>query len=49
MTLRYAVRVNGLTEMAITKLDILSRFDDLQICVAYELDGADASRPFPPT
>jgi adenylosuccinate synthase len=39
VTLRYAVRVNGLTEMAITKLDILSRFDTLQICVAYELDG----------
>jgi adenylosuccinate synthase len=39
VTLRYAVRVNGLTEMAITKLDILSRFDTLQVCVAYELDG----------
>jgi adenylosuccinate synthase len=25
--------------MAITKLDILSRFDELQVCVAYELDG----------
>ncbi|MGD8627040.1 MAG: adenylosuccinate synthetase, partial [Anaerolineae bacterium] len=35
----YAVQVNGLTEMAITKLDILSRFDELQVCVAYELDG----------
>jgi adenylosuccinate synthase len=39
VTLRYALRVNGLTEMAITKLDILSRFDTLNICVAYELDG----------
>jgi adenylosuccinate synthase len=39
VTLRYAVRVNGLTEMAITKLDVLSRFDVLQVCVAYELDG----------
>jgi adenylosuccinate synthase len=39
VTLRHAVQVNGLTEMAITKLDVLSRFDDLQICVAYELDG----------
>jgi adenylosuccinate synthase len=39
VTLRYAVRINGLTEMAITKLDVLSRFDALQICVAYELDG----------
>jgi adenylosuccinate synthase len=39
VTIRYAVRVNGLTEMAITKLDILSRFEKLKICVAYELDG----------
>jgi adenylosuccinate synthase len=39
VALRYAQRVNGLTEMAITKLDILSRFDKLRICVAYELDG----------
>ena len=39
VTLRYAIRLNGLTEMAITKLDILSRFGTLQICVAYALDG----------
>ena len=39
VTLRYAVRVNSLTEMGITKLDVLSQFDSLQICVAYELDG----------
>jgi adenylosuccinate synthase len=39
VALRYAARVNGLTEMAVTKLDVLSRFDVLNICVAYELDG----------
>jgi adenylosuccinate synthase len=39
VTLGYALRLNGLTEIAITKLDILSRFDAIQICVAYELDG----------
>jgi adenylosuccinate synthase len=39
VALRYAQRINGLTEMAITKLDILSRFDEIKICVAYELDG----------
>ena len=39
VALRYAMRVNGLTEMAITKLDILSSFQSLEICVAYELDG----------
>ncbi|MFC2036582.1 adenylosuccinate synthase [Chloroflexota bacterium] len=39
VTVLYAQRLNGLTELAITKLDILSRFDTLKICVAYELDG----------
>ncbi len=39
VTLHHAQQVNGLTEMAITKLDVLSRFDELKICVAYELDG----------
>lgn len=37
--LRYAVLVNGCTELAITKLDILSGIDELKIAVAYELDG----------
>jgi adenylosuccinate synthase len=39
VSLRFATRVNGLTEIAITKLDILSNFDTVNICVAYELDG----------
>lgn len=38
--LRYAARINGLTELALTKLDILSGFSDLPVCIAYELDGA---------
>lgn len=39
VSVRYAVQVNGLTEIALTKLDVLSRFETLQVCVAYELDG----------
>jgi adenylosuccinate synthase len=39
VTLRHAVQVNGLTEFGLTKLDVLSGFDTLQVCVAYELDG----------
>jgi len=35
---RQAVRVNGLTEIALTKLDILNGFDKLPICVAYDVD-----------
>lgn len=37
--LRHAVRINGLTELALTKLDILSGWRELKVCVAYELDG----------
>ena len=37
--LRHAVRVNGLTEVVLTKLDILSGLDQLPVCVAYEVDG----------
>jgi adenylosuccinate synthase len=37
--LRHAVRVNGLTELALTKLDILSGWDEIDVCIAYELDG----------
>ena len=36
---RYATRVNGLTDIALTKLDVLSEFDTIKVCVAYECDG----------
>ncbi len=36
---RYAVRINGMDCMAITKLDVLDEFDEIQVCVAYELNG----------
>ena len=36
---RYAADVNGLTDIAITKLDVLSVFDTIKVCVAYECDG----------
>ncbi len=37
--LRYAVRVNGLTELALTKLDILTNLDPLRICMGYKANG----------
>jgi adenylosuccinate synthase len=37
--LRHAVRINSLSEMAITKLDVLDTFETVKICVAYEIDG----------
>jgi adenylosuccinate synthase len=36
---RYATRVNGVTDVVVTKLDVLTGFDRLPVCVAYEVDG----------
>ena len=36
---KYAVDVNGLTDIALTKLDVLSEFETIKVCVAYECDG----------
>ena len=44
VALRYAVRVNGITSLALTKLDVLSNFSELPVCVAYRLrDGREIS------
>jgi adenylosuccinate synthase len=37
--MRQAVRLNSLSEIALTKLDVLDTFDTLKVCVAYESDG----------
>ena len=36
---RYATRVNGLTDLFLTKLDVLSSWEQIPVCVAYEVDG----------
>jgi adenylosuccinate synthase len=36
---RYAARLNGLTEIVITKLDVLSHFEAIKVCVAYRYEG----------
>ncbi len=36
---RFAVQINGLTDLAITKLDVLSDLDRIKVCVAYEYEG----------
>ena len=36
---RYAVEVNGLTDLIITKLDVLSQLETIKVCVAYEHEG----------
>jgi adenylosuccinate synthase len=45
--LRYSARVNGLTELFLTKLDVLSGFPTLRICTAYRADG-ETFDDFPP-
>ncbi|WP_448601664.1 adenylosuccinate synthase [Thermoleptolyngbya sp.] len=43
---RYAVRINGLDCLAITKLDVLDDLDEIKVCTAYEIDGQQV-RDFP--
>ena len=45
--LRYAVRLNSLTELFVTKLDVLSGLSELRLCVAYRADG-ETFEDFPP-
>ena len=36
---RYASRINGITDLVVTKLDVLSGWEQIPVCVAYEVDG----------
>jgi adenylosuccinate synthase len=39
MSMKYSIRLNGITNLAIMKLDVLSGLDKIGVCVGYELDG----------
>lgn len=39
VALKYAIRVNGLTNLALMKLDVLSGFEKIGVCTGYKLDG----------
>jgi adenylosuccinate synthase len=48
--LRYAIRVNGITELALTKIDILTGFDQIYICTGYRIGGQQFNElPFGPS
>jgi adenylosuccinate synthase len=47
VALRYAVRLNGITSLALTKIDVLSSFDELQVCVRYRLPDGTETPDFP--
>ncbi len=39
VALKYAIRLNGMNELSLTKLDVLDDFDTINVCTHYELDG----------
>src|SRR3954462_13859508 len=47
VALRYAVRLNGITSLALTKLDVLSSFAEVPVCVAYRLRDGSQTYEFP--
>jgi adenylosuccinate synthase len=47
VALRYAVRLNGFTSLALTKLDVLSPFDELPVCTHYRLRDGTETADFP--
>jgi len=47
VALRFAVRVNGITSLALTKLDVLSEFSELPVCVRYRLEDGTETDEFP--
>jgi adenylosuccinate synthase len=47
VALRYAVRLNGITALALTKLDVLSTFSELPVCVRYRLQDGTETDDFP--
>jgi adenylosuccinate synthase len=47
VALRFAARLNGLTSLALTKLDVLSEFDEIPVCVRYRLPDGSETDEFP--
>lgn len=46
--LRHAMRVNSLTDFALTKLDVLDTFDEVKVCIGYRING-ETIRHYPDT
>jgi adenylosuccinate synthase len=47
VAMRFAARVNGLTELVVTKLDVLSGLDEIPVCTGYRLADGSVTRDFP--
>lgn len=48
VALKYAIRVNGITNLALMKLDVLSGFEKIEVCTAYKIDGQEV-KDLPPS
>lgn len=44
VAVRYTARLSGVTQLALMMMDVISHFDEVKICVAYELDGQQITR-----
>ena len=44
VALRYTARLNGFTELAVTKLDVLAGLPEIKVCTAYRIDGKTTTR-----
>ncbi|GAO45015.1 adenylosuccinate synthase [Flavihumibacter petaseus] len=42
VALKYACMINGVTKVIMTKADVLDKFDHLEVCTGYEIDGKDS-------
>jgi adenylosuccinate synthase len=43
VALKYAVRLNGVKRVALTKVDVLSKVGEFKVCVAYRIDGSETT------
>lgn len=46
VALKYAVRINGMNELTLTKMDVMDGFEEIQVCTSYKVDGEE-TRVFP--
>jgi adenylosuccinate synthase len=47
VALNYAIRLNGMNELTLTKLDVLDDFDTIKVCTHYELNGEKQTSSHP--
>ncbi len=45
--LKYAIRVNGITEICLTKLDVLDGFDEIKVCTGYKVSSGEILSEYP--